>query len=131
LTQPLVHKHLVVRAEVSNPPKSTKYMKEWLENLIDKIGMKILQHPGNPMCLYHDVPGNRGMTALAIIETSNLAIHVWDECDPGLMEIDVYSCGPFTPEQVISELNEFEPTKIEWLFLDRDSKLTVVDKGQE
>ena len=38
---PLVHKHLIVRAEVTNPPKDETLAKEFLKELIEGINMKI------------------------------------------------------------------------------------------
>ena len=32
---------------------------------------------------------------VAIIETSHIAMHIWDEPKPALMQFDVYSCGEF------------------------------------
>jgi S-adenosylmethionine/arginine decarboxylase-like enzyme len=47
--------------------------------------MKILI---GPIAKYLDVPGNRGLTVAAIIETSHIVMHCWDECSPGLMQLD-------------------------------------------
>ena len=41
----LVHKHLLVRAEVLNPPTSTSWCSMWLTSLVSKIDMKILKGP--------------------------------------------------------------------------------------
>ena len=30
------------------------------------------------------MPGNRGITAVAIIETSHITMHIWDEPNPAL-----------------------------------------------
>ena len=38
----LKHKHLLVRAEVLDPPKDLKMMRKWTKNLIKDIDMKIL-----------------------------------------------------------------------------------------
>jgi S-adenosylmethionine/arginine decarboxylase-like enzyme len=88
----LVHKHLIVRAEAVKPPMDETYLTEWLKDFISSINMKVLM---GPYVTYHDVPGNRGITGAAIIETSHIVMHVWDECpSPALMQFDVYSCGP-------------------------------------
>ena len=42
------------------------------------------------------MPGNRGVTAFAIIETSHIAMHIWDEPNPALVQLDVYTCAPGT-----------------------------------
>ena len=69
----LKHKHLLVRAEVLEPPKDLKSTKLWLKKLIKDIDMKIL---GGPYLKYCDNIGNRGLTAVTIIETSHIAMHV-------------------------------------------------------
>ena len=79
----LVHKHLIVRAEAVNPPMVEQQLKDWLCNFIESINMKVLM---GPYVIYHDVPGNRGITGAAIIETSHIVMHVWDEPSPALMQ---------------------------------------------
>ena len=59
-----------------------------LKRLIKDIDMKIL---GGPYLKYCDNIGNRGLTAVTIIETSHIAMHVWDEDNPSLVQLDVYS----------------------------------------
>ena len=52
-------------------------------------------------------------------------MHVWDETDPGLLQLDVYTCGPFDPKIVFNKLKEsFKPVKIQWKYLDREHDLT-------
>lgn len=113
----LQHKHLLIRAEVKNPPKNVTYVQEWFKKLIDEIDMKLMR---GPIAAYLDVPGNRGLTCLAIIETSHIVMHVWDESDPGLMQLDVYSCKDFDPEKVFDAIKEFTPVKVDFKYLDRE-----------
>ena len=123
----LVHKHLIVRAEAVNPPMVEQHLKDWLFNFIETINMKVLM---GPYVIYHDVPGNRGITGTAIIETSHIVMHVWDEPSPALMQFDVYSCGEFDPEQICRLIQrDFEITKIDYKFLDRENDLTDVGGG--
>jgi S-adenosylmethionine/arginine decarboxylase-like enzyme len=119
----LVHKHLIIRAEVDNPPTEPEFIKSWLTNLVSTIGMKICM---GPISLYVDVPGNRGVTGVVIIETSHIAIHVWDETAPGLLQLDVYTCGSLNPMQVFSALKEFNPSKVDYKYLDRESNLIEI-----
>jgi S-adenosylmethionine/arginine decarboxylase-like enzyme len=116
----VVHKHLIIRAEVGNPLKEEQLAIDWMNRLIDKIGMKVMM---GPFAKYLDVVGNRGLTAVAIIETSHIALHVWDEDKPALLQLDVYTCGPLDPYDVVEALREFHPVKIEMKYLDRESKL--------
>ena len=119
----LEHKHLIVRAELSSPPRDPIYISKWLEALVSRIGMKILM---GPYSVYSDMVGNQGLTAAVIIETSHIVLHVWDECDPGLMQLDVYTCSTLNIEDVFDHIKEFEPTKVEFKFIDRENSLTLI-----
>ena len=68
------------------------------------------------------------MTSVAIIETSHIALHIWDETNPGLMQLDVYSYADFLPNDVFNEINSmFKTVKMEYKFLDREKELVEVD----
>lgn len=112
----LVHHLLVVNARVNNPPKDPTYINSWMTRLIDAIGMKILM---GPYSTYHDMPGNRGLTSVTIIETSHIALHVWDEENPGTLRLDVYSCAEYNTDTILAAIEEFEPTTVDYVFLDR------------
>ena len=124
-----VHKHFILRAEVKHPPgeKSKQRIWNWMFFLIKDIGMKIMF---GPEVRYVRQEGNEGLTAVAIIETSHVALHVWDKQDPPLLQLDVYTCGPFKPEVVLKAIREFMPTKLQWKYLDREKDLHTVDIGQ-
>jgi len=124
-----VHKHFILRAEVKHPPgeKAKQRIWNWMFFLIKDIGMKIMF---GPEVRYVTKEGNEGLTAVAIIETSHVALHVWDKQDPPLLQLDVYTCGPFKPEVVLKAIKEFQPTKIQWKYLDRETDLKTVDIGQ-
>jgi len=126
LSKILEHKHLIVRAELNNPPKCTSAIDLWMRKLVDQIGMKILM---GPYSVYSDMVGNQGLTAVTIIETSHIAMHVWDEVDPGLMQLDVYTCSTLNIEDVFKALEQFEPVKVEYKYIDREYGLTLLDKG--
>ena len=122
----LEHKHLIVRAELNNPPKCTSAIDLWMRRLVEQIDMKILM---GPYSVYSDMVGNQGLTAVTIIETSHIAMHVWDEDDPALMQLDVYTCSQLNIEDVFEAIQEFEPTKVEYKYIDREFDLTLLDKG--
>ena len=88
----LEHKHVIIRAEVLNPPNEEEQASNQVKDLIEQIGMKILM---GPYAKYCTMVGNRGLTVAAIIETSHVVMHVWDENAPALIQLDVYTCGPF------------------------------------
>ena len=120
----LQHKHLIIKADVMNPPTNPDYIsKIWMPELIKSIGMKVLM---GPYATYCDMKGNRGLTAVAIIETSHIVIHSWDECEPGMIQFDLYTCGALEPETVVPFLDEFNPIKIESKYLDREKGLEEI-----
>jgi S-adenosylmethionine/arginine decarboxylase-like enzyme len=123
-----VHKHLIIRTEVNNPPGKDKqeYIKDWFRTLVKDIDMKLLS---GPYCEYVDIPGNEGLTCVCIIETSHIAMHVWDAQKPALIQLDVYTCGPFKPIVVMDKLKEFDPVSMHWKYLDRETDLKTVDIG--
>jgi len=120
----LVHKHLIIRAEVNNTPKSTQWAHKWLTQLVEKIGMVVCQ---GPITAYVNDEGNRGLTGVVVIETSHIALHCWDEEDPGLLQLDVYTCGPFEENIIFEEIKQFDPVKIEYKYLDREKNLTEIE----
>ena len=119
-----VHKHLIIRAEVNNPITSEKELKKWLRNLVKKIDMKIIK---GPYASYVSKEGNRGITGVVMIETSHIAIHVWDEKSPALVQADVYSCASFSMNEVLAEFIEMDVVKIEHMLLDRENELVATN----
>lgn len=121
---PPYHQHLIVRAEVAQPYVDTELTAHWLEVLIDRINMKKL---AGPLVKYCEVPGNRGLTAVVIIETSHIAMHIWDEVNPALVQLDVYTCSYLPIPEVLDHLQVMAPTKLEYKFLDREHDLTFIE----
>lgn len=121
----LEHKHLIVRAELNSPPKCANDIKVWMSALVDRIDMKILM---GPYAVYSDMVGNRGLTAVTIIETSHIALHVWDEVDPALMQLDVYTCSTLNIDDVFSAMKCWDPIKVEYKYIDRENTLSLLDK---
>jgi S-adenosylmethionine/arginine decarboxylase-like enzyme len=118
----LVHKHLIVRAEAKNPPMDETVLTEWFKKFIEEIGMKVMM---GPYVKYSHMIGNRGITGAAIIETSHIVVHFWDEVSPALMQFDVYSCGELDPDKICNKIKkDFNTTKIEYKFLDRENDLS-------
>ena len=120
----VVHKHIIIRAEVLEPITSEKELKKWLRDLVKVIKMKIIK---GPYASYVTKEGNRGITGVVMIETSHAAIHVWDEVNPALVQFDVYSCADFLIQDVLFQFKEMNPSKIEWKFMDRSEGLKVVN----
>ena len=124
MTKLLEHKHIIIRAEVKNPPKDEQEACGNLKHLIDCIGMKVLL---GPFAKYVEMAGNRGLTVAAIIETSHIVLHSWDETDPAIIQLDVYTCGAFEPNTVFEWLQKFNVVKVDWKYIDREFDLKEID----
>ena len=122
------HKHLIIRAEVNRPLRSEKETKQWLRKLVKKIDMKIIK---GPYASYVSKEGNRGITGVVMIETSHIAVHVWDETTPALVQCDVYSCAEFSSNEVLTEFIDMEVVKMDHIMLDRADKIKTIGGQQK
>ncbi len=122
------HKHLLVRAEVNNPIKEEKVLKKWLKDLVKLIDMKIIK---GPFASYVNNIGNRGITGFVMIETSHIAIHIWDEQEPALVQFDVYSCADFDAPTVKQHLHMMEPVNIAYTLFDRETELKPISSSNQ
>ncbi len=99
----------------------------FLEKLVKSIDMKIIK---GPFASYVDKPGNRGLTAIVMIETSHIAFHIWDEENPGLMQFDLYTCGELDLQKVLSVLGEdFNIISMDYNLFDRENGFVLEDSG--
>jgi len=122
------HKHLIVRAEVSQPPMNEDEAKKSIVELIDMIDMKLLM---GPFAKYVEVEGNRGLTVASIIETSHVVLHSWDEESPAVVQLDVYTCSSLEPSVVFDWLQRYKPITIQHKFIDREFDITIIDKTKK
>lgn len=120
------HLHLLVKGHVKNPPKSEAILNQWFKELVNKVRMVVV---AGPTSVYVDEPGNEGITGTVTLATSHAAIHVWDKQEPSMFQFDIYSCSCFEVTEVIEHLNQFELLDCEWLFIDRNERLKITDKG--
>ncbi|NDB59951.1 S-adenosylmethionine decarboxylase [bacterium] len=119
----IYHKHLLVNAKVNNPINTEESGIEFLKNLVNQINMKIIK---GPFASYVDAPGNRGLTAIVMIETSHIAFHIWDELDPALIQFDLYTCGQLDLDAVLKTFgSQFDIKEIDWVLFDRESGFVV------
>ena len=126
--EPLVHKHIIIRAEVLNPPVDENTVSDSVKDLIERIGMKLLM---GPYAKYVHMVGNRGLTVACIIETSHIVMHNWDECNPAIVQLDVYTCGPFNPEVVFDWLKQYDPINVDYKYIDRENTIKEIPLRQE
>jgi len=123
LEKVLQHKHLIVRAELTHPPACADDIKIWMADLVKVIDMKILM---GPYAIYSNMPGNKGLTAVTIIETSHISLHVWDEFSPALAQLDVYTCSTLNIDDVFNAIQQWDPVKVEYKYLNRETGLTLI-----
>jgi S-adenosylmethionine/arginine decarboxylase-like enzyme len=120
-----LHKHVLIRSEVTEPIVDVDVAKGFMKRLVDKIGMKITEH-GGPHCDYVNKKHNEGITTIAMIETSHCAMHIWDKEDPSLVQLDVYSCADFEVWDVLEFIYEMAPSKIEFKLFDRSKHIEEI-----
>ena len=129
----LNHKHLLVSAEVTNLPKDLLTLKKWYTDLILRIRMKLvpssslLENSANPIIYDCHVNGNEGITISGIIETSHVVIHTWSMDGYDKIELDVYSCADFIPQEVFDHFAVFDPITVQYKFIDRNKGLKDVE----
>ena len=123
----IYHKHLLINAKVKDPMSSEAEAVAFLEKLVDRIDMKIIK---GPFASYVDKPGNKGLTAIVMIETSHIAFHIWDEQDPGLMQFDLYTCGELSLPKVLLTIGEdFNIVSMDYNLFDRENGFVLEDSG--
>jgi S-adenosylmethionine/arginine decarboxylase-like enzyme len=124
----LFHKHLLINANIKNPMASEDAAIDFLTRLVDRVNMKIIK---GPFASYVDKPGNRGLTAIVMIETSHIAFHIWDEGDPGLIQFDLYTCGSLNVTDTLNFFKEnFEVESLDYVVFDREFGFNIEARGR-
>ena len=123
----IYHKHLLINAKVKNPMNTEEQGIDFLTRLVERVNMKIIK---GPFASYVDKPGNRGLTAIVMIETSHIAFHIWDEEDPGLIQFDLYTCGQLNLLDVLLAFGqEFNLVNLDYKLFDRESGFVLEKEG--
>lgn len=123
-----LHNHVLINGYTLLPPTDEKQTIAWMQQLVDSIGMKTIQ---GPFASYVTKEGNRGLTAVVMIETSHIAMHVWDESDPAFMQFDLYTCSTLPVEQVIQNLeSHFGLFNYSTLVLERSEGFKIVPEDK-
>lgn len=123
----ILHKHMLVNAKVNSPITKEEEAIEFLRNLVERIDMKIIK---GPFASYVDAPGNKGLTAVVMIETSHIAFHIWDEPTPGTLQFDLYTCGSLNKDEVLTALKErFDLVSMDYVIYDREHGFVVEEEG--
>jgi S-adenosylmethionine/arginine decarboxylase-like enzyme len=120
-----LHNHLLVNGWTLNPPTDETLVINWMRELVESIDMKVIQ---GPYASYVTAEGNRGLTAVVMIETSHIAMHIWDEDKPSKVQFDLYTCGELPVKQVLDNLETnlslFDYT---YVVLERTDGFTIED----
>jgi S-adenosylmethionine/arginine decarboxylase-like enzyme len=120
-----LHNHLLLNGYVSNPPTDNDVVIDWMTKLVSDIDMKIIQ---GPYSSYVTKEGNRGLTATVMIETSHIALHVWDEEQPALIQFDLYTCSTLPAETVLKSIDEFMGLESHhYMILERKTGFNVIE----
>ena len=120
------HIHVLIKGYVKNPPRKEEDLNDWFRRLVEKVRMAVV---AGPTSVYVNEPGNEGLTGTVTLATSHASIHVWDNLEPAMFQFDLYSCSEFTPQEVIEHLEEFDLVSCEWMFIDRNNEMKVVETG--
>lgn len=123
------HLHLLVKGYITNPPQSEELLNNWLRELVSKVGMVVV---AGPTSIYVNEPGNEGITGTVTLATSHASIHVWDALELPMFQFDLYSCSEFTPDQVLTHINEhFNLQSATWQFIDRNTdEFILINSGK-
>lgn len=117
----------MVNGITNTPPTSKRELKKWLRQLVHDIGMHRI---GGPFVKYVKAPGNKGLTAVVMIETSHIALHVWEEGEQPYFRFDLYTCGPLHHASAIRAVAKFmDSPKMEWCVYDRENGFEEYDFG--
>jgi S-adenosylmethionine/arginine decarboxylase-like enzyme len=121
------HKHILINARVNNPLNRFEEATEFLSDLVDRVGMKVLM---GPHATYVNTPGNQGVTAIVGIETSHIAFHVWDEEQPARLQFDLYTCGSLDKDVVLEAVHrKFDVVSADYRIYDRETGFVLLEEG--
>lgn len=115
------HIQMIMTFAVERPPTDPAIMNETLRALVREIDMEPLTEPFSVYCHQE---GNRGLTAIALITTSHIAFHSWDEETPAMVEFDIFSCKQFDPNVVLEFVDRhFGTLGVSFILVDRSATL--------
>lgn len=122
-----LHNQLLVNGKARKPLVGEAETIAWMTKLVDQIGMKIIQ---GPYASYVEKSGNRGVTCVVMIETSHIALHVWDETDPALIQFDLYTCSTLPVADVLNNLvDTFDLVDYDYMVIERAEKFNILQEG--
>lgn len=120
------HLHLIVKGYLKTPPTKVEEINKWFTELVRKVRMVVV---GGPTSVYVEEEGNEGLTGTVTLATSHASIHIWEKSDPSLFQFDIYSCSEFSPKEVLDHLDQFGLIDYEYIFIDRNDKMKIIESG--
>jgi len=123
-----LHNQLIVNGYTNTPLIKEQDAIDWMTNLVNSIDMKIIQ---GPYSSYVTKDGNKGLTCVVMIETSHIALHIWDEPNPGEIQFDLYTCGELPVEQIFENLeNNLGLFDYHYMILERETGFNILKRGR-
>jgi hypothetical protein len=123
-----LHNQLLVNGYTDSALKSEKSAVEWMQSLVDSIDMKTIQ---GPYASYVTKEGNQGLTCIVMIETSHIALHIWDEPSPAEIQFDLYTCGDLPVDKILRKLeDELGLKDYHYMVLERSTGFNVLERNR-
>ncbi len=120
------HLHLIVKGKINKAPREESELNNWFRELVEGVRMVVV---AGPTSVYVNEEGNEGLTGTVTLATSHASIHIWDNTQPSLFQFDIYSCSCFTPQEVLEQLNKFDLIEYEYIFIDRNNEIKIIETG--
>ena len=123
-----LHNQLLVNGYTNTPLKSEASAIEWMQSLVDSIDMKTIQ---GPYSSYVTKEGNMGLTCIVMIETSHIALHIWDEPNPAEIQFDLYTCGDLPIDKILKKLeDDLGLVDYHYMVLERATGFNVLERNR-
>ena len=123
-----LHNQLLVNGYTVSALKSEAAAVEWMQSLVDSIDMKTIQ---GPYSSYVTKEGNQGLTCIVMIETSHIALHIWDEPNPAEIQFDLYTCGELPIDKILKKLEEeLGLIDYHYMVLERQTGFNILERNR-
>lgn len=123
-----LHNQLLVNGYSNNAMKNEEDAIAWMRSLVESIDMKIIQ---GPYASYVTKDGNKGLTCIVMIETSHIALHIWDEPNPAEIQFDLYTCGDLPIDNILKKLEEELGLKdYHYMVLERQTGFNILERNR-
>lgn len=119
------HKHLIVRGKMNNRlNKADVY--NLLNDMVDVLDMELMQGVETNPNVGYEGGDNPGVTGCALITTSHIVIHTWD--NDMYFQFDAYSCKCFKPSKVNRLLQSVGLIAEDMKYFDRAYQIIEIDE---